>query len=71
MPRRLRFPKLETADQADLPGWQLSALAQRGLITWARVAEIVAERAAARNGGVDPYAHLRPGADDDDDDHAA
>ncbi len=66
MPRRLRFAKLATAvDELDLPWWHLAQLAERGMLTWARVAQIVAERVAERNGG-DPYGHLRWGDDDDD-----
>lgn len=62
MPRRLRFPKLATAlDPIDLPWWRLAQLAERGMITWERVHEIVAERVAERNGGIDPYGHLRWG----------
>jgi hypothetical protein len=64
MPSPHRRPKPFRGDLSpatlDRMTWgEKAALADRGLITWSDVNASTRRRVIARNGGVDPYAHLR------------
>lgn len=65
---RRRIPKAHApTNLADLKYWELVRLAERGEITWEQVRNVTAARVRARYGGVDPFAHLRPLGESDDD----